>query len=136
MERAGLKNPGSLIPWPGNFAQTALPEQEGEVGIGPAVAQEVAHGSLVVGEQAVADSAPSAVSRSRLQVPQNGSETLEINPISPDSVGEAEPLRRRRARRTFASQRLEGPDGRDALEDLAARERAGSGPTALGRRAA
>ena len=53
MERAGLRNPGSLIPWPGNLAQTDLPEQEGEFGIGSAAAQEVTHGSLVVGEQAV-----------------------------------------------------------------------------------
>ena len=53
MERAGLRKPGSLIPWPGNLAQTALPEQEGEFGVAAAAAQKVPCGSLIVGEQAV-----------------------------------------------------------------------------------
>ena len=119
MERAGLRKPGSLIPWPGNLAQTAWRNKRASSASVPPFRKR----SRTVrssSENRQFRSAPSAVTRRRLQVPQNGSETLEIKPISP--IPSAKRNRSAGAVPTGSESGSRGQTCRDALEHLATRD--------------
>src|SRR5271165_3964223 len=78
-------------PMTGMFAPDGCPQQEGEFGIGAAVAQHFPHGLFVVGEQAVPYGAvcsqPEAVARAT----EGFGDTRDQADLT-DAVGEAEPL--------------------------------------------
>jgi len=81
IDRVGLKNPGSLIACPGIFPTRPSKSERDHVVVRPSRIRSRSECSSSENKQFRI--APSAVSRSRLHVPQKGCVTLEMSPISP-----------------------------------------------------
>jgi len=110
------------------FGPDGCPQQEGELGIRPVVAQDVPHGLFVVGEEAVPHGAvggkPEPVARATEGLRDTRDETDLTDP-----VGEAKPLG---GSARSVRQRLQRPPCVDAIEHLAAWYELGAVPVSLG----
>ena len=79
MGRAGCRNPGSLMPWPGRLAATAVRQSSASwSSLAPDLS--AARRSVSAGANRQLRTWPSAVSRTRSHVPQNGRVTDQMMP--------------------------------------------------------